>query len=496
MREALRRLLWVIPTLAALSLAAFWLFSSAEFGPKGQRAAAEHERIARHEERPLFFNPSPRDARELAEHLMRSVAAGGPESKSAARELVRGGGALLPYILPRLDELAPEGRLRVALALAPIAERMDIGTAEELTEPASAVLFWNRFWQDRSVDFRPTVVRRLVQRVSRRSLLLRRKDIVQLDTFALPELMRALGRARSRADVERIARLTELASHVTERDVRVDETASLGEANAVVLKWVRWWGEHRSDYLAFEGVHRIGAMFLETEYGRWAVQTASAGFGAMRDGRSVMSVMRARARGTLSLLGLGLVGGYLLGIAAGLLSERQAPRTARILGVVSLALASISPVALAGLAQPRPGNYVWAGLILVLLTAARVMHCQRTALRVRQSSGCLWLPARASFWQALSARFRQASTGVLALAASDIPALLSSVFLLEWVFALDGLGPVTFEAIRTGDITWLMGFALVSAATVALIQIASDALLGKVDRALGVVRRRGQGVLL
>jgi hypothetical protein len=92
-----------------------------------------------------------------------------------------------------LDQLGPAERQRVASALEPIAVRMGVGTPEEL-RGAAAPLFWARFWQDRAFDFRPQVVRRLVKRLSERELSLRLNDVVQLDTFALPELITALGR--------------------------------------------------------------------------------------------------------------------------------------------------------------------------------------------------------------------------------------------------------------------------------------------------------------
>src|SRR5690606_13925331 len=133
----------------------------------------------------------------------------------AAAQLATLGGAALPHILPRLDELDPKGRARVSMALEPVARRMGIGTDMDLGDPESASLFWTRFWQDREFDFRPIVVRRLVKQLAQRSLALRRDDVVQLDTFALPELVRALGRVNHSEDVERVSRLSTLMAHIT-----------------------------------------------------------------------------------------------------------------------------------------------------------------------------------------------------------------------------------------------------------------------------------------
>src|SRR5690606_36343422 len=138
------------------------------------------------------------NARELALRLMRRVAEGG--DREAAEQLAKLGGAALPHILPRFDQLSPTERGRVALALKPVAVRMGVATRLELGDPDTASLFWTRFWQDRELDFRPIVVRRLVKRLTERSLALRRDDVIQLDTYALPELMNALGRVNDRAD--------------------------------------------------------------------------------------------------------------------------------------------------------------------------------------------------------------------------------------------------------------------------------------------------------
>ena len=79
----------------------------------------------------------------------------------------------------------------MAVALAPIAERMELGR-EELRDPQRASSFWNRFWEDRSLDFRQEAVKRLISRYLRQPGELRQKDLVALDTYAVGPLMAEL----------------------------------------------------------------------------------------------------------------------------------------------------------------------------------------------------------------------------------------------------------------------------------------------------------------
>ena len=153
-RRALRRLASILLTLFATSLLSLWALSQLSDGlgsPRGQL--------------PTFFNPAPRSARVLAESSIEAFARGGDELR-AARELNRLGGAALPHVLAQFDALSPAVRGKLALALSPIAGRMAIASPNDFATPEAAVLFWTRFWQDRAIDFKPQLVRRLVTRLA------------------------------------------------------------------------------------------------------------------------------------------------------------------------------------------------------------------------------------------------------------------------------------------------------------------------------------------
>src|SRR5262245_21948721 len=150
--HALRRLLWIIPALIGVSIITF-LFLSYVPDPTDEPEAAELHapaelarlRRERFLDLPRFLNPAPRDVRSRAPALVAAVVEDTPDAAAAREELVRLGGAALPHVLPRLDALSPERRVRVALALAPVARRMGLAGSGEASDPARAVAFWTRF---------------------------------------------------------------------------------------------------------------------------------------------------------------------------------------------------------------------------------------------------------------------------------------------------------------------------------------------------------------
>ena len=102
LRHAFRRALWVLPTLALVSVVTFLFLSYVPDATEDPRIARSlgPERVAelrreRFLELPRFFNPAPRDVRVRAAEAVAAVAAGGPEAEDARKELARLGGAAL-----------------------------------------------------------------------------------------------------------------------------------------------------------------------------------------------------------------------------------------------------------------------------------------------------------------------------------------------------------------------------------------------------------------
>src|SRR5512143_1404727 len=117
MRHALRRILWIVPTLFLISIASFWLVSSRAGSEREQSedTGEAHPFFGRHRS-PRFLNRSPKSVKDLALATMTSIASDDARADAARRELTRLRGAALPYVLPALDSLDPTGRARVALA--------------------------------------------------------------------------------------------------------------------------------------------------------------------------------------------------------------------------------------------------------------------------------------------------------------------------------------------------------------------------------------------
>lgn len=480
MRNTLRRILWIMPTLLSISVLAFWLLTL----PQAWRVDTFGE-----SRRPLprFFEAAPPSARSGALGALTDIAAGGARAQRGALTLRRLGGAALPYVLPQLDALSPSDRARVVLALEPVARRMRIGTKEDLSSPESAVLFWTRFWQDRAIDFRPTVAKRAVQRYEDGPTPARRDDVINLDTFALEELVAALSRTRATEAIDRQRRIVALLAHVTEQPWTISANASQEEANEITERWRRWWSSHRLDYVELDGPGRALAMLTETQYGRWAADAAESRLGTSKSGEPVLEVMTTRAPWTLALIAAGLVGGSLLGLLWGALAatavRRSTARSSLALAVVLLA----TPVSvIASLAPPlsSPGARTTLGaIVMCIVFAATISRFQRAATRTAlERDFARTLRALGASERAVAVRLAKgASTAAVSLVGTHLPSLITAAFAVEHVLGIPGLGSATVTAIEQHDVSFLMALILLSAATMALLQIGSDALLLRLD---------------
>lgn len=307
-RRVFPRLLRLLLTLTAVVLVGFYGAANAAKRPGSGWAF---------QQLPVFVNPDPADVRSRALTAMRAVAREqeGPNVTRGQSELLRLGGAALPQLLPQLDSLEPTARGRVALALGPIALRMRVASAEDVATPERALLFFGRFWQDRSIEFRPTTVRRAVQRLSERSLTLRRDDVIHADTYALESLIGALGTVQTSDDIARVARLHPVLMHVTGRGVALTRSPTLSQAAQAVEGWQRLWLEEGADYTVLEGPRRIAALVTETQFGKWLAAAALWQLGRAQDGQSVLPRVVAALPG--SALHVLLLLGLVLSAAAG-----------------------------------------------------------------------------------------------------------------------------------------------------------------------------------
>ncbi len=434
MRRALRRLGSLLLTLFVTSLCALWALSALE----------RHEPVSR--ALPNFFNPAPRNARSLSEAALAALAR--RDDRAAARELSRLGGAALPHLLPRLDSLPVATRERVANALIPVAHRMGIAAPGELTSPARAVQFWNRFWQDRAMDFRPQLVRRLVTRLAEKSSVLRHEDVIQLDTYALPELVGLLEPAKDDAGVQRARRLTTVLAHVSGQPWRVEAGATPAIATEIVARWKRFWLESGADFTSPEGAHQVAAMFMETRYARWL-----RGFATPAEGGALGLTPLALRRSLLvalfaALLSLGL--GALL-TRASLGRNPRGALLAQAAGVFFASAPVLSWIAVFGVPVSVFGRELLSVWVASVPCAAALSILALRAL-TRDD---------ARQWSVLLAYLALALPSIL-------PWLFTGLFSLDVVLGLESAGRTALNGARLGDLRPGMSLALGAALAVAL----------------------------
>lgn len=450
-RGAIRSVLGIALTLVAVSVGLFWACVTYDARTHAVRASPFAAL-------PLFFNRRPAGVRELATAAMRSVARGGPQTQPAALELGRLGGAALPYVLPALDSLDPESRVRVALALTPIAQRMEVASADDLSSGAQAVLFWTRFWQDRAIDFRAPAVRHLTTRLAERSIALRHDDLIHVDTFALPALIDALGDVSNEVDAARVQRLNSVLMHVTGTRGPAPPSPGAAQARRIADEWRDFWELHGSEYSALDGPRRLTATFAETQYGKWLTDVLRGGFGRTRIGGTALGLVARSLPTTLLLLLFGLGGGFSMAVVW-VRFERRAASVAGRYGsaLVGTALAAVPCATFASLLSGSHAGYVSATCLVMLTTAAWVSrHLSRSTL----SPGHV-KPVAAGF--SVSAP----------LGATYPPFVLSAIVVVELAFGLPGLGAVAARALRTGDVNaWMAASLALALATLLLRQLA------------------------
>lgn len=331
-RRVFPRLVRLLLTLSAVVLVGFYGAANAAKRPGSGWAYGSL---------PVFVNLAPHDVRDLSLEAMRAIARGDGEDADRGRaELLRLGAAALPIVLPKLDSLEPSARGKVAMALAPLALRMRVANSEDVASPERALLFWSRFWQDRSIDFRPTTVRRAVDRLAERALSLRREDVIHADTYALEALVAALGKVRGPADVARVARLHSVLLHVTGRGQALPPDPSIEDARRAVEHWQALWLEDGADFSVLEGPRRIAALLTETQFGKWLAQAVAWRLGRSQDGSPVVPrVLAALPDSGLHVLLFLLLA---IGAAAGAsLLDRSADWGARLRTSVAATSASL-----------------------------------------------------------------------------------------------------------------------------------------------------------
>lgn len=503
-RYALRRVLWAIPTLLATSLVLFLVTTLAPAPHAVAEDPLQDEGLrARFLDLPRFFDSNPPDVRARTAQAVAHVANADAREEGGARALVWLGGAALPWVLPSLESLPPEARGRVAVALAPLAERMQLAHEGDLTQPETAVLFWSHFWEDRALDFTRPAVERAVARLVEHGSDLREKDLESLDTFALPEIVAAMS---TTTDGLALERLTRLARHATGRGPELTPDAPPGEVRRAIADWDEWWFVHETDFVALDGAERAIAMVTETRYGKWLKRAASGQLGvSVIDGEPIADKLRARAPVTLLVCALAMLVSWLLAIPIGAVAAWRRGKAFDTAGGAMLFVMYAAPTfAVAEVLRRLTLGTSASGARIALAVAALAVgslatlsRWQRAAMlevvgrdyvRTARAKG---MPA----WRvAVVHALRNALMPTVTLAGLHLPVLLGGAFVVEEVFALPGVGFETLRAIEAHDAAWLMAVVLACAVAVTIGLVASDVAYGILDpRVREVLWRRQRG---
>jgi ABC-type dipeptide/oligopeptide/nickel transport system permease component len=504
LRYALRRVLWAIPTLLATSLVLFLVTTLApDPGRDPDDPAVEEARRARFADLPRFVNTRPEDVTSRSTAAVQEVAAGGAREEWGARELRRLGGAALPHVLPLLEALPPEGRGRVAVALAPVASRMGIGNGGELGQPQAAALFWSRFWDDRALDFTRTAVARAVSRLVEHGTDLREADIVSLDTYALPEVIRAM---TTTTDHVALQRLTRIARHATERGAVVAEDSDAPQVRRAVADWQEWWFVHEADYVELGGADRAIAVVTETRYGKWLRRAASGELGVSAiDGEPIADKLRERAPVTLLVCALAMLLSWTIAVPLGAIGAWRHGRRLDWVTTAAIFLLYATPTfTIAEILRRVAGDHAVGGARLALAVTALALGSTATLSRWQRSA--MLDVVRQDFVRTARAKglpewrvavvhaLRNALMPTVTLAGLHLPVLLGGAFVVEEVFGLPGLGFETLRAIEAHDAAWLMAVILASAAAVTLGLVASDVACAALDPRVREVLTRREGI--
>ncbi len=503
---AWRRLLWAIPTLLGISLVAFAVTSlipqpaELKLARSIAIATGEFDQLeeldtlfrGRFFDLPPFFNRRPTDTESHVERVLSVVGANRKRSDYALHRLARIGGAAFPYLMPALANAPDEARMRVASALHPVGERMELPSLPAADDPRSAS-FWADFWEEHSLDFTEPAAKRAVMRLERYGGDQREQVVQSLDTFALPYVIEAMHTTRS---PEARMRLTRVANHATGLDATVSATATNEQWKRALAAWDEWWFGHESDYVTLSGFERLGATVLQTRYGKWMQRLCTGRFGvSVRDGLPIGERLKECSRVTLTIIFSTLLGSLTVALPLGaILAWQQHRRVVSVAHAMLMALYSLPPFLTAILLErylislpTAPGGRFALALSVLALSAtsfAALARQQRVAMidtsrqdyiRTARSKG---VPE----WRVLIVHaLRNAAAPTMAMAMLQVPALLGAALVIEEIFNLHGLGYELLRAVEVKDTEWLIATVFVAAMLSIAALIVSDLLHALLD---------------
>lgn len=450
-------------------------------------ALGQTSTVAAQLQRPLLYNAQPLSAATAAKSALDALLSG---DSSESPALVKLGGAALPTILSSMDQMKVTDRRRVAQALWPLAERMGltherswgrpgIGPHEHKLSADERLLFWERYRDEHALDLRPLAVARLVKRMAARDGRLRNPDLMAVDTYALPTMIGMLGRVRHDEDVERVRRLIEMISHVTENDWRITKGASISEAQTQATAVRRFWDEEGAKYSQLSPLELLVARFSQTEFATWVARSLRE-LGGL-DASPIRLRLARASRVSLPLLALAMIGMLLVGpLLTATIQVIQLTASRFTLDQIGLrvgmgaALIAIVPLLVTERGASRT-EMLFASFLMGTAYSTFVLHRElndkvdwRTH-HVLRGRGILKRIAAVARWLAPSL------PTLLPIAIAEAAIWVTCI---EMATEQAGLGRTTLDALRSGDLYWLMNVCLALGVSTALAQVIADLFLG------------------
>jgi hypothetical protein len=477
MAELLRRIFWLIPVLVVGAVASFFVFGSLSS-------------VQRHFRKPLFYNSAPQSAETSAKWALELVKKGDPQG---AEHLATLGGAALPIVLQELPALTIHQQRAVGRALAPVARRMQIqdksAVGTDSTDADAALLFWQRYGEEHSLDLRPLTTTRLVKRTALRDSQVRNADLLAVDTYALPTLVGALGRISDENDIVRTRRLVTVISHVTEQPWEIPRGASIEQARKVATEIRRFFDENGAKWTDLQRFELLVARFSQTEFANWVFRSVRQVTGL--DHPELLERLAARAAASAPRLAFCLIGFLVFGpMVAAVIQVLQLRRSRFQLerfGLRAVLAGAIMTLLLLAGNPKRPDFGYLALLALLIGTAISTFILQRE------------LGDRLDWRTHHVLRSRPGREKVAAVArwlAPSIPTLtpLAVAEAAVWITCLevsaqaDGLFGYALSSIREGDLDYLVTLCLGLGLITGTAQALADLVLGTARSTRGEVQ--------
>lgn len=383
-----------------------------------------------------------------------------------------------PGASPKLDD---ENRKRL-LDLLPNLTNDPAAAAAAPKDPGQALGYWVAWYQKNKARYADGAAREAVDAYLAGSKTM--DDVRLSGGYAVPYLMEALGRADDGA----VRKANQALSGLTGFSYLSSDAKWAEEKREVLRKWRSMWKRDRVRYVEFGPARHALNILSNTQFGLWAGQVITLDFGeSYKHKRSVISLIAQRIPISLTLSGMAILISYFIAVPLGIFSAvRRYTPTDRVITVVLFLLYSlptfwVAQMLLLTLTGKGMEKFPTRGLSSDWVNAAtpfwvflkdRVWHLVLPvvclsyidlAFLSRQMRGSMLEVIkqdyiRTAVAKGLSARtvilkhaLRNSLIPLLTISASLLPELIGGSIIIEYIFTIEGMGKLAFDAILNRD---------------------------------------------